>query len=293
MCPPCLPAAAACDSCLQADVARATARDAFRADQRNEAKSADWHNKVAAAQQVAPAGGGDWENLLAAAACAAWTGRAAAGPPPLSGLPCCPHLPPASCCPGVQSHEVLREARETLYSLQALAELQSRELQRRRGAAGGGGNAAAAVAAAAEGGTAAALVEEQLLVPPAPQGTKRKRGAPHEPCPFCGHGYTGVRLCGCSAGGARAAAHAPSGRASAVGHCLAPCHIVALTSLTFAPLYFACSARRAVKPRGHLRQPPAPAALPVPQEDAALQKLPRVQAAPGRDGAGRGRSRRL
>jgi hypothetical protein len=111
----------------------------------------------------------------------------------------------------VQSHEVLREARETLYTLQALAELQSRELQRRRGAAGGGGSAAAAVAAAAEGGAGGGLVEEQLLVPPAPQGTKRKRGAPHEPCPFCGHGYTGACRSG---GGAHAVTLVLSGRMS-------------------------------------------------------------------------------
>lgn len=36
----------------QADAARAAARDAFRADARNEDKSADWHAKVAAAAQV-------------------------------------------------------------------------------------------------------------------------------------------------------------------------------------------------------------------------------------------------
>lgn len=116
-----------------------------------------------------------------------------------------------------QAHEALRVAREALYRLQALAELLSKELQRRRGnaatsagaATGGGissrrrggseaGAAAAAAAAAGAEGAAAAnasvqQIEDRLLVPPATQGTKRKRGAPPEPCPFCGHCYTGGR----------------------------------------------------------------------------------------------------
>ncbi|KAL4450750.1 hypothetical protein ABPG77_001106 [Micractinium sp. CCAP 211/92] len=97
-----------------------------------------------------------------------------------------------------QAHEALRDAREALYRLQALAELLSKELQRRRAAstepAGepSSGTVAAGQAAAAPGGgaPASAAGSERLLVPPAPQGTKRKRGAPPEDCPFCGHTYT-------------------------------------------------------------------------------------------------------
>lgn len=148
-------------------------------------------------------------------------------------------LRPPRPCPWahVQAHEALRDAREALYRLQALAELLSRELQRRRAAvraqpgpavpldawrlkcgcpdhyfastlrcclacfwmqssepAGepSSGTVAAGQAAAAPGGgaPASAAGSERLLVPPAPQGTKRKRGAPPEDCPFCGHTYT-------------------------------------------------------------------------------------------------------
>lgn len=45
-------------------------------------------------------------------------------------------------------------------------------------------------AAPGGGAAGAAAGGQQLLVPPAPQGIKRKRGAPPEACPFCGHGYT-------------------------------------------------------------------------------------------------------
>lgn len=49
-----LPAAALCalPLSLQADMQRASARDAFRAEQGNEHLSALWHAKVAAAQEV-------------------------------------------------------------------------------------------------------------------------------------------------------------------------------------------------------------------------------------------------
>ena len=66
---------------------------------------------------------------------------------------------------------------------------------RRRSSSEAGAAAAAAAAAGAAGAAAASAsvqaIEDRLLVPPATQGTKRKRGAPPEPCPFCGHCYTG------------------------------------------------------------------------------------------------------
>lgn len=123
----------------------------------------------------------------------------------------CPPVPPR------QAHEALRQARESLYRLQALGELLSKELQRRRSSAGSGGGGttartsarrasseggatgrragtAAAAGGAAGGRSSGAVqdVEERLLVPPAAKGTKRKRGAPPEACPFCGHCYTGA-----------------------------------------------------------------------------------------------------
>lgn len=120
----------------------------------------------------------------------------------------------------LQAHEALKEAREVLYRLQALAELLSKELQRRRSIAavagmgassrrrssseaGAAATAAGGSRAAGAGGGAAASrsvqqIEERLLAPPATQGTKRKRGAPPEPCPFCGHRYTGAVGAACS-----------------------------------------------------------------------------------------------
>lgn len=149
--PTCLP------SSLQADAQRATARDAFRADQKSEAKSAAWHAKVATAQAVSRAA------CPACRAAGAATGRSC-----LQACPCM-EVPTTGCRSGssqaaaqptraapLQAHEALREAREDLYRLQALA------------------------------------VEERLLAPPAPQGTKRKRGAPPEECPYCCHSYTGA-----------------------------------------------------------------------------------------------------
>ncbi|PSC69166.1 hypothetical protein C2E20_7306 [Micractinium conductrix] len=124
---------AARDAHQAADAERAAAREAYRADQKSEGKSAEWHAKVATAQQA---------------------------------------------------HDALREAREALYSLQALAELLGRELARRGlapppGAADSGG-----------GGAAPGGGEAWPCAVPASQGTKRKRGAPPEGCPFCGHCYT-------------------------------------------------------------------------------------------------------
>ncbi len=144
--------------------------------------------------------------------------------------------------PHLQAHEALKEAREALYRLQALAELLSRELQRRRSnaaastgtaatarrrsssdygaaaaAAAAGGAGAAAGAGAATGGAASRgvqQIEERLLVPPATQGTKRKRGAPPEPCPFCGHCYTGDQ-------GAAGSVWLALGRALCGGRCAA------------------------------------------------------------------------
>ena len=204
----------------QADAARAAAREAYRADQRSEGKSAEWHTRVAEAQQV-----GKWREALRSA------GRPLEGRQQLmlcSGSLACLLAPlhllqSASCfllhvC--LQAHEALKEAREVLYRLQALAELLSKELQRRRSIAAVAGmgassrrrsssEAGAALTAAggsrgagAGGGAAASRsvqqIEERLLAPPATQGTKRKRGAPPEPCPFCGHCYTGAVGAACS-----------------------------------------------------------------------------------------------
>ena len=191
--PTCLP------SSLQADAQRATARDAFRADQKSEAKSAAWHAKVATAQAVSRAA------CPACRAAGAATGRSC-----LQACPCM-EVPTTGCRSGssqaaaqptraapLQAHEALREAREDLYRLQALAELLAKELQRRRVAGGGlgSGGASPPMAAGGEGGASggggALAVEERLLAPPAPQGTKRKRGAPPEECPYCCHSYTGA-----------------------------------------------------------------------------------------------------
>ena len=227
-------------------------------------------------------------------------------------------LHPACHAPPAQAHEALRVAREALYRLQALAELLSKELQRRR-------SSAAASVGAATGGSI----------------SSRRRGGSEGR----GHGSSGSgsrSRGGCSSQRKCAADRGPAAGAACHARCQAQaggparalpllrpllhrwalavwkggavlmhtqravvtehnaaaaatevqwcCSCACLQcavgcpsrraplSLTQCTMPFVsmppCSARRPVQQAGRLGQPAAPAALPMRQEDAALQVRP-------------------